>query len=98
MQTTSAAGSPKRELKDGLLLYIPIRIYGKEARALIDSGASRNFVSPAAVVRLGLFTTHENSALELANGQRILSQGKAPGVLVTVGSDTGKYEDRKSVV
>ena len=92
VQTTSAASAPKRELKDGLLLYIPIRIFGKPAKALVDSGASRNFISPAAVVRLGVFTTHENCALELANGQRILSQGKAPGVLVTVGSDAGKYD------
>ena len=92
VQSSTAAGSPKRELEDGLLLYVPIRIYGKEARALLDSGASRNFISPKAVIRLGVFTTHENSVLELADGKKILSQGKAPGVLVSVAGDTGKYD------
>ena len=36
--------------------------------------------------------THENSVLELADGKKILSQGKAPGVLVSVSGDTGKYD------
>ena len=92
VQDQPAAGSPQRGVEDGLLLYIPIRIFGKTARALVDSGASRNFISPSAVVRLGVFTTHENSLLELADGKKILSQGKAPGVLVQVASETGKHD------
>ena len=35
--------------EDGILLIVPIRIYGKVFRALIDSGASRCFISPKVV-------------------------------------------------
>ena len=32
-----------RKFEDGLLLVVPTRIYGKEVKALIDSGATRCF-------------------------------------------------------
>ena len=39
---------PRAE-EDGLLLVVPARIFGREVHALIDSGATRNFISPAGV-------------------------------------------------
>ena len=38
-----------REEEDGILLVVPVRIFGHEIRALIDSGAMQNFTSPARV-------------------------------------------------
>ena len=36
-----------RNIEDGLLMVVATRIYGKTVRALIDSGATRCFVTPA---------------------------------------------------
>ena len=38
-----------RDEEDGILLIVPVRIYGKVFRALVDSGASRCFISPEVV-------------------------------------------------
>ena len=38
-----------RSEEDGILLVVLARIFGREIRALIDSGATRNFISPAGV-------------------------------------------------
>ena len=39
----------ERNVEDGLLLVVSASIYGKSVRALIDSGATRCFVTPACV-------------------------------------------------
>ena len=41
----------KRTIADGLLLVVPTKVYGKEVKTLIDSGATRCFVTPC-VARL----------------------------------------------
>ena len=38
-----------RTQEDGILMVVPVRIFGQEVRALIDSGATRCFISPASV-------------------------------------------------
>ena len=38
-----------RDEEDGILLIVPMRIYGKVFRVLVDSGASRCFASPEVV-------------------------------------------------
>ena len=50
-QLTSVAvnQSIDREISDGILLVVPVRIQGREYRALIDSGATRSFISPACI-------------------------------------------------
>ena len=82
--------SPDRNSDDGILLMVEIRVFGKVARALIDSGASRCFVSPGAVLRLGLHSIQEPCMLELADGQKILTNGKVPNALVQVASSTAR--------
>ena len=65
---------------------VSARIYGHKVRALIDSGATRCFISSGAVLPLGLKSTSENTLLELGNGDRILSQGRVNDVpVVTAG-------------
>ena len=45
-------GSVQRGKDDGVLLIVTARLFGHECRALIDSGATRSFVTPAAVSAL----------------------------------------------
>ena len=43
----------ERQVEDGLLLVVSASIYGKPVRALIDSGATRCFVTPTCVAAVG---------------------------------------------
>ena len=81
-----------RTSDDGILLVIPARVFGKPCRALVDSGASRSFVSPDGVLKLGLHCVNEPCMLELADGQKILSNGKVPHALISVASSTAKVD------
>ena len=48
VSTENQSPIPRSE-EDGILLVVPAWIFGQEIRALIDSGATRNFISPASV-------------------------------------------------
>ena len=75
-----------RMVKDGLLLVVTARINGHSVRALIDSGATRCFVTPACVTAVGLKGKPQDTFLELGNGQKFLSRGFVPDVpVVTAG-------------
>ena len=75
-----------RRIEDGLLLVVSARIYGKTVRALIGSGATRCFVTPACIATFGLKGTPRDIFLELGNGEKYLSQGYVPDVpVVTAG-------------
>ncbi|RFU29059.1 hypothetical protein B7463_g7277, partial [Scytalidium lignicola] len=54
-------------------LYIDITLCGKPVKALIDSGAERNFISEQVVKRLGLSTRVKNDSylISLANGTKV---------------------------
>ena len=77
---------------DGVLLVVPIRISGKIFKALVDSGATRNFISPSCVTCTGLTGKRSDTFLELGNGQRVLSRGYVPDVLVTIAGHTSKED------
>ena len=65
---------------------MPARIFGHEICALIDSGATRNFISPAGVTKCGLRVESHNTFLELGDGKKVLSRGQAVDVpIVTSG-------------
>ena len=64
-----------RMVKDGLLLIVTARINGHAVRALIDSGATRCFVTPTWVTAVGLKDKPQDTFLELGNGQKFLSRG-----------------------
>ena len=71
-----------RVLKDGLLLVVTARINGHPVRALIDSGATRCFVTPSCVTAVGLKGKPQDTFLELGNGQKFLSRGLVTDVAV----------------
>ena len=73
-------------MSDGLLLVVTARINRHSVRALIDSGATRCFVTPTCVATVGLKGKPQDIFLELGNGQKFLSKGFVPDVpVVTAG-------------
>ena len=75
-----------RGIDDGLLLVVSARIHGHIVRELIDSGATRCFVTPTCVTKSGLKGIPRDIFLELGNGDKILSRGYIPDApIVTAG-------------
>ena len=72
------------------MLVVPARIFGHEVRALIDSGTTRNFISPAGVTQCGLMIESHNTFLELGDGKKVLSRGRAVDVPIVTSGYTMK--------
>ena len=81
-----------RTPEDGVLLIVPVVIKGKICKALIDSGATRCFVSPSCMTVAGLQGKRSDTFLELGNGQRVLSRGYVPEVPVTLSGHTSTVD------
>ena len=79
-----------RIVEDGLLMVVSSSIYGRKIRTLIDSGATRCFVSPACVAACGLKGLPCDIFLELGNSEKILSRGYIPDVPVVIARLTVK--------
>ena len=89
---TTKKNSAQRAKEDGVLLIIPVRINGQLAHALIDSGATRCYMIPGLILAAGIHCISSNSLLELADGTKIHSHGKTPGVVVTIGQHQSKMD------
>ena len=63
-------------------MVVPAQIFSHEVRALINSGATQNFISPAGVTQCGLMVESRNTFLELGDGKKVLSRGRAIDVPV----------------
>ena len=79
-----------RRVQDGLLLVVPTKIYGKSVRALIDSGATRCFITPSCVNYVGLKGIPRDVFLELGTGEKYLSRGYVPEVPISTAGLTVK--------
>ena len=79
-----------RRVEDRLLLVVPARIYGKQAKTLIDSGAARCFITPSYVARVGLKGIPHDVFLELGNGEKYLSRGYVLDVPIAIARLTVK--------
>ena len=90
--TTDCAPKVSREIDDGILFKVKVSMYGRTYTALIDSGASRCYVSPETVDLLELQCTPELVHLELADGSKIRSTSKVRGVMCTVGTNICKLD------
>ena len=73
-------------VKDHMLLIVTAVVNGTSVPALVDSGASRSFISDRFSCKPPLHFVGAYSALELANGETIVSTGIAPRVLVCIGN------------
>ena len=69
---------------------VPTKIYGKEVKTLIDSGATRCCVTPSCVTKVGLKGLPRDVFLELGNGQKYLSRGYVPDVPIVIAGLTIK--------
>ena len=76
--------------KDHLLLILRAVINDTRVSALVDSGATRSFVSEQLQTRPPMKFIGAYSSLELANGETIVSTGIAPNVLVSIGSTVSR--------
>ena len=89
-------GKKKRKIErveeDGILLIVPTRINGKVFTALIDSGATRCFVTPECSTIAGLSCVPHDTFLELGNGARALSRGMVQGAPITLAGVTTRLD------
>ena len=62
------------------------QIFGHEICALIDNGVTWSFISPTGVTKYGLMVESHNTFLELGDGTKVISRGRAINVpIVTSG-------------
>ena len=89
---TAGKTPPSRTKEDGVLLVLPVTVNGHRANALIDSGATHCYMAPSLILAAGLHCVNDHSLLELADGTRVHSQGRAPNVTVIIGSHPSKID------
>ena len=77
--------APDSGVRDYVLLVVKAVVNGTSVPALIDNRASRSFVSDQLRCHQPMQFVGAYSALELANGETIVSTGIAPRVLVCIG-------------
>ena len=75
-----------RNKQDGILLVIPTQIFSHEIPALINTSATRNFISLAGLTKCGLKGELHNTFLELGESTKVLSRGRAIDILVVTAS------------
>ena len=89
-ETTDEVTSVGRCIRDGVLLHGPASINGRRLTALIDSGASRCYMSPNTAAQCNLRLEKEMMYLELADGSKIQATQKASNVRCEVGTSVCK--------
>ena len=91
-RSTDCASRTGRQITDGVLLKLTVSIAGQRLIALVDSGASRCYISPEAVTSLGLDTSPALVHLELVDSSKIQSTQQVQGVRCTMGNIVCKLD------
>ena len=78
-------------IKKGLM-YVRAKINGQSVRALLDMGATHNFVSVDEAKRLGLKATKEGGTMKTVNSPVKPIVGIAQSVHITLGTWSGKLD------
>nr|CAD1823351.1 unnamed protein product [Ananas comosus var. bracteatus] len=81
--------SPK-ESKHSELMYLDIKLNGKTTRAMVDTGATHNFIATGEVERLGVTLSKDGSRMKAVNSKAQPIAGLAKEVPVSISSWTGK--------
>ena len=68
------------------MIVVPAWIFYQEIHALIDNGATQCFISPSGVRKYGLTVELHNTFLELGDGKKVLSRGRAIDVPIVTAS------------
>ena len=74
------------------LVFVDATINGKVTKALVDTGASHNFVSLEEAKRLNLKVVEGGGSLKAANSAAQPIKGVAHGVKVSLGAWTGQVD------
>ncbi|KAK0601367.1 hypothetical protein LWI29_023591 [Acer saccharum] len=73
-------------------MFVKATIKGKQVRAMLDTGATHNFVSVDEAKRFSLRITNDEGAIKAANSPVKLIDGTAKGVTVHLGPWNGKLD------
>ncbi|RVW74336.1 hypothetical protein CK203_053297 [Vitis vinifera] len=82
---------PKMPQSKGLM-YVEALVNGKATKALVDTGATHNFVSEDEARRLELQASKEGGWLKAVNSAAKPSHGVARGVTMHIGSWEGRVD------
>ncbi|KAL0456008.1 UNVERIFIED_CONTAM: hypothetical protein Slati_0940000 [Sesamum latifolium] len=80
---------PQNLRKNGLI-FVDVKIHGKPIRAMIDTGATHNYLASAEVERLGLVLEKGVGRVKAINSAAQPIAGVAKSVLIKVGAYEGK--------
>ena len=79
------AKQAKKQPQSKVLMYVEAKVNGMSTKAMIDTGATHNFVSEEVARRLKLQTSKEAGWLKAVNSATKRSQGVARGVTIKIG-------------
>ena len=82
----------KKQPQSKGLMYMEAKVNGMSTKAMIDTGATHNFVSEEEARRLKLRTSKEAGWLKAVNSAAKPSQGVARGVTMKIGPWEGKVD------
>nr|CAD1837257.1 unnamed protein product [Ananas comosus var. bracteatus] len=71
-------------------MYVDIKLNGKTTKAMVDTGATHNFIATGEAERLGLTLSKDGSRMKAVNSKAQPIAGLAKKVPVSIGSWTGK--------
>ncbi|KAL0350187.1 UNVERIFIED_CONTAM: RNA-directed DNA polymerase [Sesamum radiatum] len=86
---TEEEAQPRNSRKKGLM-FVDVKIHGKPIRAMIDTGATHNYLASAEVERLGLVLEKGVGRVKAINSAAQPIAGVAKSVLIKVGPFEGK--------
>ncbi|KAK4387227.1 hypothetical protein Sango_2593300 [Sesamum angolense] len=86
---TEEEAQPQNPRKKGLM-FVDVKIHGKPIRAMIDTGATHNYLASAEVERLGLVLEKGVGQVKAINSAAQPFVGVAKSVLIKVGPFEGK--------
>ena len=86
------AKQTKKQHQSKGIMYVEAQVNGMSAKAMINTGATHNFVSEEEARRLKLRTSKEAGWLKAVNSVAKPSQGVARGVTMKIGSWEGKID------
>ncbi|CAL9120466.1 unnamed protein product, partial [Musa textilis] len=72
------------------LMYVNIRLNGQTTRAMVDTGATHNFIADREAKRLGLILEKNPSRMKAVNSEAKRISGLAKGVSIKIGSWSGR--------
>ena len=80
------AKQAKKQPQSKGLMYVEAKVNGMSTKAMIDTGATHNFVSEEVARRLKLQTSKEAGWIKAVNSAAKPSQGVTRGVTIKIGS------------